>query len=332
MKCSNLAAPALLCLVLGAAPQAFAQRICVFDILGAQGDIYSLMKDYQLAANNFGASLELKPYTDEKIAAEDFKAGQCDGVMIMGLRARQFNGFTGSLEALGALPSYQALETVITTLSSPRASKFMTSGPYEVAGIVPMGAAYLFVNDRTIDNISKLSGKKFAIMDYDNAQAKMVQRIGAQPVASDVTNFAGKFNNGSVDVVGAPAAAYKPLELQKGMGERGGVARFPVLQLTYQLVIRPERFPEGFGQQSREFALSQYSRAMDIITQSESEIDGHYWIDIPPEDMEKYSVMLREARISLTEEGIYDKRMMAVMKRVRCQIDSTDAECAQSLE
>lgn len=160
MKCSNLAAPALLCLALGAAPQAFAQRICVFDILGAQGDIYSLMKDYQLAANNFGANLELKPYTDEKIAAEDFKAGQCDGVMIMGLRARQFNGFTGSLEALGALPSYQALETVITTLSSPKASKFMTSGPYEVAGIVPMGAAYLFVNDRTIDNISKLSGKK----------------------------------------------------------------------------------------------------------------------------------------------------------------------------
>lgn len=116
------------------------------------------------------------------------------------------------------------------------------------------------------------------------------------------------------------------------MGERGGVARFPVLQLTYQLVIRPERFPEGFGQQSREFALSQYSRAMDIITQSEREIDGHYWIDIPPGDMEKYSVMLREARISLTEEGIYDKRMMAVMKRVRCQIDSADAECAQSLE
>ena len=48
--------------------------------------------------------------------------------------------------------------------------------------------------------------------------------------------------------------------------------------------------------------------------------------------MEKYSVMLREARISLTEEGIYDKRMMAVMKRVRCQIDSADAECAQNLE
>ncbi|MGP0171958.1 putative solute-binding protein [Pseudomonas sp. NCHU5208] len=332
MKFANLVAPALFSLALGAAPQAFAQKICVFDILGAQGDIYSIMKDYQLAANNFGASIELKPYTDEKIAAEDFKAGQCDGVMIMGLRARQFNKFTGSLEALGALPSYAALKTVITTLSAPKASKFMINGPYEVAGIVPMGAAYLFVNDRTIDNISKLSGKKFAIMDYDNAQAKMVQRIGAQPVASDVTNFAGKFNNGSVDVVGAPAAAYKPLELQKGMGERGGVARFPVLQLTYQLVIRPDRFPEGFGQKSREYALGQYDRAMSIVKQSESEIDNRYWIDIPPEDMEKYTVMLREARISLTDEGIYDKRMMAVMKRVRCQLNPADAECAQNLE
>ena len=110
MKCSNLAAPALLCLALGASPQAFAQRICVFDILGAQGDIYSLMKDYQLAANNFGASLELKPYTDEKIAAEDFttQVPERDRRDEIGEMARALEVFRTNEEQMRAMEAQEA--------------------------------------------------------------------------------------------------------------------------------------------------------------------------------------------------------------------------------
>jgi hypothetical protein len=64
------------------------QTLCVWDIVGAQGDVFNMMKDYKLAAAKWGATLDLKPYTDEKIAAEDFKAGQCDAVVMTGLRAR----------------------------------------------------------------------------------------------------------------------------------------------------------------------------------------------------------------------------------------------------
>ena len=35
------------------------QTICVFDIVGKSGDVYALMKDYQLAAKSWGADLEL---------------------------------------------------------------------------------------------------------------------------------------------------------------------------------------------------------------------------------------------------------------------------------
>ena len=33
-----------------------------------------------------------------------------------------------------------------------------------------------------------------------------------------------KFNTGEVDVVAAPAYAYKPLEIEKGLGSKGGYA------------------------------------------------------------------------------------------------------------
>ena len=50
------------------------------------------------------------------------------------------------------------------------------------------GAAYLFVNDRSINNVSKISGKKIAYLDYDKAQSKMIQKVGAQGVGSATTN------------------------------------------------------------------------------------------------------------------------------------------------
>jgi hypothetical protein len=70
----------------------------------------------------------------------------------------------------------------------------------------------------------------------------MVQRVGAQAVISDVSNFVAKFNNGQVDMVGAPAYAYKPLEIYKGLGTNGAMFNFPVLQVTADFVIRPDQF------------------------------------------------------------------------------------------
>lgn len=308
------------------------QVICVWDISGTQGDVFNMMKDYRLAAARWGGSIELRPYTDEKIASEDFKAGQCDGVMMTGLRGRQFNGFTGSLDSLGSMPTYDHVRKVLATLAKPAAAQWMVNGNYEVGGIVPLGAAYLFVNDRSVNNVGKMSGKKIAVLDYDKAQAKMVQKVGAQPVASDVTNFAGKFNNGSVDIIGAPAAAFKPLELFKGLGTKGAIAQFPLVQISLQLYLRKDRFPEGFGQKSREYMYTQFEPAMKIVNAAEKEIDKKYWMQIPAADQEKYTQMIRDARIALTNEGIYDKKTMKLLKQVRCNLNKADAECSQNLE
>lgn len=327
-----LVAGAVLALSSTSALAAGKQMLCVWDIIGAQGDVFNMMKDYKLAAAKWGANMDMKAYTDEKIAAEDFKAGQCDAVVMTGLRGRQFNSFTGSMDALGALPSYAMHQKALATVATPAAAKLMVSGNYEVVGITPMGAAYLFVNDRSINTVGKLSGKKIAVLDYDKAQAKLVQLVGAQPVASDITNFAGKFNNGSVDIIGAPAAAFKPLELHKGLGTKGAIVNFPLVQLTLQVIIRRDKFPEGFGQKSRDYVQAQYPRAMKLITDAEAQIDKRFWMQIPDADKEKHINMMRDSRVALTNEGIYDKRMMSVLKKVRCQVEPGNAECAQKLE
>jgi len=320
----------VIALLLGGTSAARAQVFCVFDILGTQGPLYSAMKGYALQARAWGANLEVRPYVDEGVAAEEFKAGQCDAVLLTGVRARQFNHTVGSIDSIGAMPGYPQLKLLLQTLAHPEAAKLMVSGPYEVAGIMPLGAAYLFLRDRHIDSVAKMAGKKMAVLDYDQAQLRMTERIGVQPVSSDVSNFAGKFNNGVVDIVAAPAVAYMPLELYKGVGTHGVVVNMPVAQLTFQLLLHRQQFPEGFGQHSREYFLGMFEPALKAVQEAEDQIMFFY---PPPDgDAEKYQEMMREARISMTAEGIYDRRMMSIMKKVRCRLDPGNVECSDNRE
>lgn len=321
-----------LAMSLAAVSTAQAAKFCIYDPVGAQGSLYALAKDYALAAKGWGAKLELKAYTDERVAAEDFKAGQCDGVAITGLRGRAFHPYVGSIDSIGGVPSYKHLRTVIQVLASPQSEASMKRGPYEVVGIIPLGAAYVFVRDRSINSIEKAAGKKIAVLDFDKSQARLVQQLGAQPVSSDITNFTTKFNNGQVDIVAAPGIAYKPFEMYKGLGTAGAVYRFPLVQLTGNMIIRPEKFPAGFGQKSRQYILSQLDVADRTIKQAEADIPAKFWLDLTPADKEKYTIMMREARVQLTKEGFYDPKMMAMLKKVRCKIEPTAAECADSLE
>jgi hypothetical protein len=329
MKKTNMLATAIVTASVAFSSAAQAkQTLCVFDLLGTGGDIYAMMKDYSLASAKWGGDIVLKPYTDERIAAEDFKAGQCDAVSLTGLRGRQFNTFTGSIDSIGAITSYAQMRDVLTLLSSPKMASYMVSGAYEVVGVMPMGAGYLLVNDRAINNLSKVSGKKIAVLDYDKSQAKMVQKIGAQPVASDITNFAGKFNNGQVDIVAAPAVAIKPLELYKGLGTKGAIVRFPIVQITGNVIINPKKFPAGFGQKSREYVATQVDKAFKNIEKTEKDVPAKYWMDVAEADKPGYIKLMRESRIALAAEGIYDKKMLSLLKRVRCKHDAASFECA----
>ena len=301
--------------------------VCVFDLVGKSGDVYALMKDYQLAAKNWGADIELRVAQNEAVIAEDFKAGKCDGISVTGMRGRQFNDFTGSLDAIGAIPNLKLAVKVMQGLANPTFSKYMVKGKYEVAGVIPVGDAYLLVNDRNINTVAKAAGKKIAVLDYDQAQKIMVQQVGAQAVSSDVTNFGSKFNNGQVDIIGAPAAAFKPLELHKGLGNKGAIVNYPILQVTGNIIIRPDRFPKGYGQQSREWVKSQLPRAFGILGKMKADIPTKYWMEVSATDKPGYQKMMRDARINLTQQGVYDKRMMKLLWQFRCKEDAKNFEC-----
>ena len=333
---------ALLALLVPAA-QAAKQRLCIYDPLGTSGEGYSAARDYAIAMQRHGVDLEIKAFIDERVAVEDFRTGQCDAVSATALRTRPFISLPAALDSVGASSivkqgkldlkaSYEVVRRFIQTLSSPKAADLMVAGNYEVGGIIPLGAAYAFVNDRSISTLEAAAGKRVAAMDYDKSQAALIQRVGARPVAADVTNFGPMFNNGNVDVIIAPTIVYRPMELHKGIGTKGGVSSFPMAMLTYQMLFKKDKFPAGFGQKSRDYWLANYDRVMEIVARSDKEVPAKLWMDPSPVDAERYVVLMREGRIDMAEKGLYDKKGLKLIKKIRCSVYAEAAECAQPTE
>lgn len=322
--CISMIAPSLV----QAQPDILERSFCVFDPVGANGPLFAITREFQPVAMQRGIRLNLRAYTDEKVAAEDFKAGQCDAVLLTGTRAREFNKFTGSLEAMGAVPGEQEMRLLYNTLSQPQARQFLIEGPYEVAGVFPAGAIYLHTRDRSIDSVEKLQGKRIATLDYDNASVRLVRHVGASVVGSNSANFAGKFNNGSVDLAYAPAVAYQPLELYKGVDNGGGVFKYALAYMNFQVIIHRERFPDDAGQMVRDESIKRIDQAYDIIAEAEQGIPEHVWMHPPREDVAEYDRMLRQVRMSLLEDGVFDERAIKLMRAIRCRIDGARSECA----
>src|SRR5690554_7488429 len=316
------------------APLASAQtvKMCVFDVIGANGDMFNMVKDYALEMKSHGVDFRLRPYTDEGVAVGDFNAGQCDAVAATDIRIRPFNKFNGSVRAVGAIPTYGDLEALLATLAQPRAASLMKSDGYEVLAIVPAGAGYLFVNDRSINTASKLAGKRMATLDYQRDAIHMVNHVKATVVPSDITNFAGKFNNGSVDAAYAPAFAYEALELYKGIGDKGRIVDYLLAQLTIQIVARDEVLDDDTAQKARGVAWGMYPQAMNLIQGQEEGIPDEQWIRIPEKDITGYQEMFRENRLEMRDgvnnaPSVYHPKMMSLLSKIRCASNPGASEC-----
>lgn len=312
-------------------------NLCIFDPMGTRGDAYSFAQDYVLKMPSFGIKkkVNLKVYTNEAVLAEDFQIGKCDGAAMSNIRARKFNKFSGSLDAIGAVPDYKHLNTVLKLLSKPKMSKYMKKGKYEVVGLIPLGAAYVMVNDRSINSLEKAAGKRIAVLDFDKSQSKMIQQIGGQPVSVEFSTIAGKFNNGQVDIIAGPTVIFRPLELHKGMTKngkvKGAIIRYPLVQVTAALLVNTEkgRFDDpAANQKIREYVSTQLGTAYKFIKKEEKAIAKKYWMEVPAKDKPGYQKMMREARIQMTKDGYYDKKMMKLLKKVRCKYNPSNYECS----
>lgn len=312
------------------------QKVCVFDLLGKTGESYKLMEEWSLASRAWGAQVQLLAYQDESKVDKDFKDGLCDAFYMTSMRARAYNKFAGSIDVIGGVPNNEIAQKAISYVLDKRNAKRLVTNvgkdSYEVAGIGQIGSAYIFVRDKNINTLEKAEGKKFAVLHYDYAQKVMVNRVGAVPVMSEISNFIRKFNQGEVEIVAAPAYAFKPLELHKGLGTKGAMVNFPVVNVTADLVIRSSKFPDQFSEQSRLWFVKQLPKSFAMVKRMEAEIPAKYKMNLSKEDQVKYQKILRDGRMDLTRQGIYDSTMMTVLKKARCTIERTNFECSVSGE
>jgi hypothetical protein len=318
-------------LVVGAlcAPRlAAAQTFCVYDPLGQGGDYFSLFQDYQLAAKRWGLKIDLKAFTDDGKLDDAFKAGQCDMASMIGMRARQYNLFTGTIDSPSTIENYVQVREVMGMMASPKLAKAMVSGPYEVVGVMPVGAAYAIVNDRHVNSLAKAQGKRVAVMEFDKTQSMMAEDFKTVPVPVKLAEFGPRFNNGEVDALVSPIVVYKAMEMYKGVGSKGGIVRRPMFQLTMQLVALRDRFPDTFGQQSREYMAGQTDHALGIVRNLEASIDNRLWIYAVRNEVTEWNTTMRDALDHMTKSGYFDKRMLSILKRVRCKTDTEEPECA----
>ena len=313
---------------------ASAQSVCVFDPAGKAGDYYRMLDKYALEASSWGVSLEIKVYTDEETAVKDYEAKQCDAVVATAARLQRFNNFPTTIEAIGALPTYSLLKSMVKTLTtSSGAAKMMTRTGNTTIGIIPIGAVYLFVRDRNVDTVAELAGKKIATMDYDKASVVMVEKIGSIMVPADLGSIGPKFNNGDVDACYVSAPAYAPFELAKGLGTSGGIVKLPLVQATLQVLAHEDAFPADFASKSRAFFWGQFDEAMGYVTKAEAEIPSHYWIELPATSLPGFDEMFQKSRIELRDQHkAYDAKMLGVMRDKRCKAEPTRAECAEDKE
>lgn len=302
-------------------------KMCAFVITGENGPEAQYFKDYQLEAIKWGADIEIRYYMNENVVVEELKSGVCDLANMSSIAARNFNKFTGTLDAPASMPTYDHLRKVLAILSTPKAGKYMKVGEFEIVGIQPAGAIFLFTNDRTIKTFSDLAGKKMAVLDTMPELTDLVTEIGMTPVSSTLTNVFQKFNNKAVDIVGGPAIAYEIMELHKGLSPNGGILAEPILQGNLQFVAREKALPEGFAQKSREFFYSNFDASMKIIGDAEVAIPNKWWVELPADQRGEYNTQTRNIRVSFRDKGIYDARMLTLLRKIRCKIDPTLAEC-----
>ncbi|MBF1800173.1 putative solute-binding protein [Alloalcanivorax profundimaris] len=303
-------------------------NICIWDLVGRHGPIFSAAQDQTTRFLKYGIKVNLEPYTDERVMVEELKAGRCDAALMTGMRARLFNQYTGTIDSIGGLPTQEHLRMLLKVLADPRSAPRMTQGEYVVLGVAPAGGAYIFVNDKRINTLGKAAGKKVAVLDYDPVQAEMVGDLGAAPVPTDIVHAPGLFNNGVVDVLAAPLAAYQLMELYKGMKPDGGIIDYPLAQITLQLVGHRDRVSPELAQITRELFFESYDDFLGRVRQETRVVPEHWFVDIPEQDKREYEVMMREARQELERRGYYSADMLALQKRIRCKLDNTRAECS----
>ena len=311
---------------------------CVWDPVGRNGPVMSFYSDLIPKAQAWGLSIRFVAYTDERVAAKDFKEGRCEAVLLTSILARQFVKFGGTMDAIGAINSQKGLELALATLARPRAGELMTEGNYEVVATFPVGSMYAFVRDRSVNTIDAFAGKKLAILNGDPQMKKFADLASASQFDVTLASFAGQFNNGDVDIVIMPALAYNTFELYKGLGSKGGIIDYRLYYGMLQTIAKRDEFStitnkkgeeETFGHVMRRYILTRMKEMKNMVNDAQEEIPKKYWIEtnqFVKDDIDHFS---KRVRTALRDDDVNHPDALKLFWKIRCRLDRSRGECKE---
>ena len=307
--------------------QANTLNICVFDLAGANGDTMNLMRDYTLAAKEWGVEVDIQVHSILASAMEAFEQKKCKGLVADNYSTKKFNNFMGTIGAVGAMPNYEIAHRLFLALGSPKLKSKFINKNYEVVGYIPYGFAYFFTKDRSITSVQQLAGKRLGIMEVDPSQRRMAQKVGMVPIGMNIDNIATKFRRGEFDIVPSPLVGYQVFDGKAILGERGGVANYPLAFISMNLVLHRGNYPEDFGSKSRQWFSQKSGHMIRVVQSWEKHIPAHMFYTIPKIDYPSYDKLTSQLRKEFIDNLTYDNTMINLMRHLRCSNDKNFIEC-----
>jgi len=307
------------------------RSFCVWDPLGRNGPIYATVDDQKLRSLHYGLDLDVRAYTDEEELISKLKSGHCDAALMRGNRVYEFNKFTATLEAAGAVPTTQHLQVLSQVVASPKMARRMEEGDYVVAGVAYLGDSYVIRNGSSKGSFSGLERQKLGVLNDDITLISMAKQLNSKAIAQKPVRAAESFVNRQFDALLAPAVIYHAL-ISGQMSGPVRILNMPQSLSTMQLVGRKEMFPTGLAQLLREDFLFKFDSYVNRVMAEVRNVPKEYWQDVSPKDQQKRNKQLQKLRLKLRDEGTYDAKMLKLMRKVRCRIDSSALECSQKLE
>ncbi len=309
------------------------RTFCVWDPIGKNGPIASTVNDQILRSLHYGLDLSVIVFQREDELINHFLTEKtCDAILVRGALVAQFNQFSATIEAVGALPETKHLQLLTQVLADPKMAKNLTNDQYTVMGIAAIGGSYVFVNDRSNLTLSSLKQKKIAVQANHRGMEEIIIAIGATPVKGALIESVRSYVNGEVDSMISPALPYIIAGSSQDSSNKGVFAN-NLSQSTLQLIGRTEQFPLGVAQVLREDFLFKFDAYANRFAQElQGVIPDEFWIPLSATETKKQNDIYQDIRIKLRQEGYYDASMLSLARKIRCRFEPSNSECDNPVE
>jgi len=309
------------------------RTFCAWDPIGKSGPIAATVNDQVLRSLHYGLNLSVIVFQNENELIENFLTEKtCDAILVRGALVAQFNKFSATIEAVGALPESKHLQLLTQVLADPKMGKSLTNDQYTVMGMATVGGSYVFVNDRSDTTLTSLKQKKIGVDSSNLGTETIVNAVGATPIKGALMESVQSYVDGKVDAMISPALPYIVAGNSQDSGNKGAFAN-SISQSTLQLIGRTELFPLGIAQILREdflFKFDTYSQR--FMQELNGVVSEDFWIPMSEAETKKQNKIYQDIRIKLRDEGYYDASMLRLARKIRCRFEPANSECTNSVE